>query len=142
MLNATHDCLSMRNHHVERNAEGRIHPVKHHAERVTHQQQIAMWIEQARDWRRVGCEADNRALALHRLYGFGRKTFLFNGRAHFRRPFPAPNAQSPGYQEGVWSPAVQTAPQVLAFPAPRSDAQVFQDRVMPPLQEQPAVPLQ
>jgi len=73
---------SMRDHHIERDADGCLHAIDHHAERVANEKQIAVRIEEARHRRGVGGQAHDRVFALHRLDAQGCKAFLTHGSAH------------------------------------------------------------
>ena len=51
-------------HHVDRDADRRVHAVEHHAERIAHQDEVAGLIDNAGDGRRVGGEAHHRLAPL------------------------------------------------------------------------------
>ena len=63
-LRAAHHGKPLQDHHVERNRDGRLEPMHHHAERIADQNEIAMAVEQARGVRVVGRETDDRLTSL------------------------------------------------------------------------------
>jgi len=95
---ATHHRLPMGNHHVHSDAVSRRHAIERHAHGITHQQDVAMRIQQPRHGGRIGRQADQRLAALARpdvgnrppLFG-ARRLAAFAGCAH-KPPAPTPIA--------------------------------------------------
>ncbi len=83
MFDATHDGAAVGDHHVQRDADRRVHAVKHHAEGIADQQQIAMRIEQAGNRRRIGGQADDARLAFHLPDGGCCQPLVFSMGAHW-----------------------------------------------------------
>src|SRR5688572_4631502 len=65
MSSRTHDCLTVGNHHVQRHTDGCLHAVKDHAQRISNQKQITVWVEKMGHRSRVCSQADDRVLTLH-----------------------------------------------------------------------------
>ncbi len=66
LVGAAHDGLAVGDHHVEGDAERAVHAIEDHAERVAHQQKVAVLIEKLRRQCGIGRQTDDGLAALHR----------------------------------------------------------------------------
>ena len=61
---AAHHRMALKDHHVERHRDRGLQPVHHHAERIPHQDDVAMPVEDARRMGVIGREHHDRLAAL------------------------------------------------------------------------------
>ena len=63
-LRAAHHRMALQDHHFERDRHGGLQPVHHHAERVTDQDHVAVFVDQPRGMRVVRGQAHDRIAVL------------------------------------------------------------------------------